>query len=102
MDHRQAEVVAMRSSVRVRRAGANVAMWGGWAGSIGLGTWSIIAFNPERGDFAPQWVGLAFILLIGVAIAGSASAARYRMAQTIVDAFRAGLTGRNIDEDRGL
>lgn len=58
---------------------------------MALGIWSEINYDPNHGDFAPQWVGLAFIFLIGVAIAASGARARHRLSDTIVEAFRIGL-----------
>jgi hypothetical protein len=73
-----------------RRVCAACAMWGGWLGSIGVFTYASLSFDPDHGDFAPQWVGFAFIMLIGVAIAGSSARARMRLTDTIVGAFKAG------------
>lgn len=89
----------MRSNITAMRAVALVSMWGGWLGSAALGLWSILEYDPNHGHFAPQWVGLAFIFLIGVAIAGTSSAARFRMAETIVGAFKAGLGAQDKRDD---
>jgi hypothetical protein len=69
--------------------------WGGWAGSLALGIWSVIEYDPNHGHFAPQWVGLAFIFLVGVAIAASSARARHKLSDQIVQAFRIGLTNGN-------
>lgn len=82
---------------KLRRALAVVGMWGGWLGSAGLGLWSVIDYDPNHGDFAPDWVGLLFIFLIGVAIAASSARARHKLSDTIIEAFRIGLSnGRDI------
>lgn len=92
----------VRSHFALRRAVANIAMWGGWAGAIALGVWSITSYNPEQGQFAPQWVGLTFILLIGIAIAGTSVTSRIKLSRTIVDAFKAGFESarQQLAEDR--
>lgn len=77
----------------IRRVLAGVAQWGGWAASVGLLVYSI-QFHPEKGDFAPQWVGLTFVMCIGVAIAGTLVRSRMRLTNTIMAAFRAGASLR--------
>jgi hypothetical protein len=84
----------------LRRVAASVIMWGGWGGCIGLGTWAIVEFDPNHGDFAPQWVGLGFILLMGVAIAGTLARSRMRLTHAILTAFRAGVDSANEETDR--
>jgi hypothetical protein len=75
----------------LRRALAVVAMMGGWAAALGIFAYATLEFDPNHGDFAPQWVGFTFILCIGIAIAGSSARARMRLSDTIVQAFKAGL-----------
>lgn len=87
----------------IRRVGASLLQWGGWAASIGLGIYSI-QFHPEKGEFAPQWVGLAFVFAIGLAITGSLVRSRMRLSHTILSAFKAGRsaqrdeTGERVNE----
>lgn len=95
---KRTERETMRDRFRLRVAVAYAAMWGGWLGSAALGLWSILEYDPNHGHFAPQWVGLVFIFLIGVAIAGSAASSRYKMADTIVGAFKAGLEGAKMQD----
>lgn len=87
---------------RTRRLLAIVGMWGGWAGAMGLGVWSVVDYDPNHGDFAPDWVGLAFIFLIGVAIAASSARARQKLSAQIIEAFRIGLTvnGQRLTQQR--
>jgi hypothetical protein len=76
---------------RIRRVAIIVAVWGSWSGSMALGIWSVVDYDPNHGDFAPQWVGLAFIFLIGVAIAATSARARQKLSDQIVAAFKIGL-----------
>lgn len=91
------ERVNMRASIRLRRVGAGVAMWGGWAGFAGLGAYQISEYNPNKGMFAPQWLSFAILFLLAVAVAGSAAASRLKLAETIIDAFKAGLESARLD-----
>lgn len=77
---------------------AIIGAWGGWLGSMGIGIWSEVAYDPNHGHFAPQWVGLAFIFLVGVAIAATGARSRHRLSDNIVDAFRIGLRNGQNDE----
>lgn len=76
---------------RTRRVLAVLAMWGSWAAAMALGVWSVVDYDPNSGDFAPDWVGLTFIFLIGVAIAATSARSRQRMSDQIIEAFRIGL-----------
>lgn len=75
---------------RVRRALAFAFMWAGWLGALTIFAYATATYDPNHGNFAPQWVGFSFIFCIGVAIAGSTARARMRLADSIVAAFRAG------------
>lgn len=80
-----------------RRMLAAGLVMGGWFGSLSLGVWAVVSFDPNEGKFAPQWVGLGYIFLIGVAVAASTARSRMRMTDTIVSAFK---TGQKIADDR--
>lgn len=82
---------------QARRAAALFLVFGGWCGSMLLGLWAVIEFNPSKGEFAPQWVGFGYIALIGVAVAASTARSRMRMTDTIVGAFA---TGQKLADDR--
>lgn len=69
----------------------------GWLGSAILGLWAVFAYDPSAGEFAPQWVGLGYIFLIGVAVAASTARSRARMTETVIAAFKA---GQAIADDR--
>lgn len=91
-----------------RRRIASLFQWFGWWGSLSLGLWAVHHFDPSEGHFAPQWVGLGYIFLVGVAIAASNARSRMKLSDTISQAFSAGMdaheqivrerTGRIIDE----
>lgn len=81
---------------KVRRPLAFIFQWGGWLGSMGLGIWSIVEYDPTKGEITPPWVGLTFIFLLGIAIAGTGARSRMRLTDAIVHAFRTGqLVARN-------
>lgn len=82
---------------RLRRAAALILMWTGWLGALAVFAYATENFDPNHGNFAPQWVGFAFIGCIGVAIAGSTARSRMRLSDTIVAAFKAGF---DASEDR--
>lgn len=82
---------------RTRRAVASALQWGGWGGSLFLLIWGTINYDPAEGKFAPAWLSLGFIFLIGVAIAGTTARSRMRITDTIVQAFEAGY---DASEDR--
>jgi hypothetical protein len=75
----------------LRRALASVIQWGGWLGTLGLFLWATFKYDPTEGRFAPQWVGFAFIFLIGLAIAGTTARSRMRLTDAIIHAFRTGM-----------
>lgn len=79
-----------RDTEPIRRMSAATLQWAGWLTCVGLGTWSIVAFDPNHGHFAPQWLGLTFIFALGVAIAASVVRSRMRMTKAILGAFKAG------------
>jgi hypothetical protein len=65
--------------------------WGSWAAAIAIFAWATFTYNPNEGEFAPQWVGFSFILAIGVGIAAGSARARHKLSDTILAAFQAGL-----------
>lgn len=73
-----------------RRATASVLQWGSWMGAVFLLIWAPLTYNPSKGHFAPQWVSLTFILLIGIAIAATTARSRMRLSDTIVSAMQVG------------
>lgn len=83
----------------VRRVGASVLQWGGWGGAVALLIWATVNYNPSTGHFAPQWVSLTFILLIGFAIAGTTARARMRLSDTIIAAMKMGYSLRKDEDD---
>jgi hypothetical protein len=93
------ERIEARRNVGTGRIVASVAMWGGWFGSAGLGLFAVMNYDPNHLRFAPQWVSLAYIFLVGVAIAGTSVVSRLKLAQTIRDAFEAGFQARGRDRD---
>ena len=74
----------------IRRGTAVFLQWGGWLCTIGVFIYATLEFDPNHGDFAPQWVPFAFILSMGIAIAGTLVRSRMRLTDTIIKAFRAG------------
>lgn len=80
----------------IARAVTSVLAWGSWLAVGGLFAYATFQFNPAEGKFAPQWVGFAFIGLIGVAIAAGAARGRHKLSDTITDAFRAGLIAQEV------
>ena len=76
----------------VRRVLASILQWGGWLGCLALFFWATNTYNPNKGHFAPQWVGFAFIFSLGVAIAGTTARSRMRITDTIVSAFKVGMS----------
>lgn len=74
-----------------RRTGAAVLQWGGWGTGLGIWLYAIINYNPAGGRFAPQWVGLSFIVALFVGVAGTLVRSRMRLADTILGAFQAGM-----------
>lgn len=73
-----------------RRGTAIVLQWGGWLTTIGVFIYATLEFDPNHGNFAPQWVPFAFILSMGIAIAGTLVRSRMRLTDTIMNAFKAG------------
>lgn len=84
----------------IRRLSASVFQWGGWMGALGVFVFASVSYDPAHGKFAPQWVGLTFIGLMGLAIAGSVARSRMRLSDTIVDALRAGMLSERAREKR--
>lgn len=68
--------------------------WGSWIGAVAIFAYATWQYNPNKGDFAPQWVGFTFILCIGVAIAASAARSRQKLADTVLGAFTAGMVAQ--------
>lgn len=87
----------MENGERYRRLVALVLQWGGWLYAIFILVWATTQYDPAEGRFAPQWVGLSFILSIGIAIAGTTARSRMRLSDTIVDAFRTGMEAQKLD-----
>lgn len=83
----------------VRRAITGTLAWGGWLATILLGLWSSLHYNPAQGEFAPQWVGLSFILSVGVAIAAGAARGRHKLTDTVLAAFAAGVEAARLRQD---
>lgn len=82
---------------KARRAVAILLVLGGWLGSTSIGIWAVVTYDPAKGEFAPQWVGLGYIFLIGVSVAASTARSRMRMTDTIVGAF---ITGQKLADER--
>jgi hypothetical protein len=81
---------------RARRALATVIQWGGWLYSLSIFIWATIEYDPSKMNFAPQWVGLSFILGIGFAIAGTTARSRMRLSDTIVTALQTGIEAQRV------
>lgn len=73
-----------------RRIAAVIFMVGGWVTAGAVFAYATLHFDPSKGQFAPQWVGFAFIGSMCVAIAGTSVRSRHRLTDTIVAAFQAG------------
>lgn len=93
---------AVKADGPARRRTALVLMWGGWMSAIGFGSWAALSFDPEHGHFAPTWVNLVFIFSIGVAIASGSAVSRIKLAQTIVEAFKAGFQASTMHHAQGV
>jgi hypothetical protein len=76
------------------RAVTSFLAWGSWIAAVAIFAYATWQYNPNKGDFAPQWVGFSFILAIGVAVAASAARARHRLSDTILAAFTAGMVAQ--------
>lgn len=83
-----------------RRIVAAVLQWGGWATCVGVFVYATVDFDPNHGDFAPQWVGFAFILSMGVGIAASIVRSRMRLTKAVITAFTAGLAAQKEATDQ--
>lgn len=85
----------MREGIVARRFLARAAVWGGMISSLGFGIYATVAFDPEHGRFAPQWLSLIFIYLGLVGVIGGVSASRMKLGDTLADigtaAFKAGV-----------
>lgn len=81
----------MMFSETTRRKVASIVQWLGWWGALALGFWAVQHYNPAEGHFAPQWVSLGYIFLVGVAIAASNARSRMKLSDTIAKAFAAGM-----------
>lgn len=79
-----------RDTEPTRRLMASVLQWAAWATVVGVFVYATSQFDPNRGNFAPQWVGFTFIFAIGVAITATLVRSRMRLTQTILSVFRAG------------
>lgn len=79
-----------RDSEPLRRIGASILQWGGWLSTLGFGLYSVIEFDPNHGNFAPQWLTFVWIVSMGLAIAGTLVRSRMRLTKTILHAFKAG------------
>lgn len=75
----------------LRRVMASLLMWGGWIGASLIFAWATLQYDPNAGQFAPQWVGFTFIGLLCVAIAGTLVRSRMRLQDTIIHAFTIGI-----------
>lgn len=73
-----------------RRAAASFFQWAGWGYAFGIFLYATLNYNPNQGDFAPQWVGFTFIGSLCIGIAGTLVRSRMRLTDTIVSAFTAG------------
>lgn len=78
------------NSESFRRAGALFFQWAGWGYAFGVFFFATFNYDPNHGDFAPQWVGFTFIGSLCVGIAGTLVRSRMRLTDTIVTAFTAG------------
>lgn len=86
---------------RGRRTIAAALMYGGWLACFGVFLYATLSFDPSKGEFAPQWVSFTFIASIGISIAAGAARGRMRLTDTIVSAFRAGMTAAELlDQER--
>lgn len=81
-----------------RRALSAFFQWGGWATAVGVFVYATSQFDPNHGNFAPQWVGFTFIFSIGLGIAGTLVRSRMRLTKTILEVFRAGTLVRQEQE----
>jgi hypothetical protein len=60
--------------------------------------WAVANFDPQEHRFAPQWVVLSIILLMGGAIAAGAALGRMHSVRTLTKVFNAGVfVGEEID-----
>jgi hypothetical protein len=69
--------------------------WAAWLGALAVFAYATVHYNPNEGNFAPQWVGFTFIALIGVGIAAGNTKAKHNLSDTIVAAFRAGMDAQS-------
>lgn len=81
----------MNVTEKGRRLIASSLQWLSWWGALGLGFWAVQHYDPSEGKFAPQWVGLGYIFLVGVAIAATNARSRMKLSDTISQAFAAGM-----------
>jgi hypothetical protein len=84
-----------------RRIALVVIAVGGWLGALGIAVWAVANFNPQHGRFAPQWVTLSIIILMGSAIAAGVAAGRMNSVRALTKVFNAGmLVGQEVDGKR--
>lgn len=82
----------------VRRILLTVMAVGGWLAALGIGVWAVMNFDPQKHRFAPQWVTLSIIILMGTAIAAGAALGRMQSVRTLTKVFNAGVfVGEEID-----
>lgn len=77
-----------------------VALWvisiGGWGWAVGAATWAVLEFDPNHGNFAPQWLGLSVFLSMGFAIAAGVSIGRLNSVRTLTKVFGAGALSEQV------
>lgn len=88
-----------RDTEPTRRLVAVLLQWGGWLSTIGFGLYTVVAYDPNHGNFAPQWVTFVWIFSMGVAIAGTLVRSRMRLTSTILSAFKAGQISADAQRD---
>lgn len=87
-----------------------VTLWivsvGGWLYAVGTACWATLEYDPNHGNFAPQWMGLSVFLSMGFAIASGVSLGRINSVRTLARIFQSGMSvaedaaRRRHDEDK--
>lgn len=91
----------MNDGEKFKRAATAFIAWGSWLAVALVFLYATVNYNPNKGEFAPQWVGFTFIALIGVAIAAGNALGRHKLSDTMLKVYRAGVeTARLQSEER--
>lgn len=84
----------------VRRTLLWVASLVGWSYTVAIATWATVNFDPSKGHFAPQWVGLSAFISMGIAIAAGVTLGRMSSLRTLAQIFEAGMIAQRLEDEK--